>query len=144
MHKIIIFVISFFCLFFSTTPTFADDRIATEYICSQVGNRDDEAFTKCATCQAENGIWTALGCVPTTIDGIVESGLRLGLGLAGGFALLFIIFGSFTISSSTGDPQRLQTGQQMITSAVVGILLIVFSVIIMNIIGVQILAIPGF
>lgn len=115
-------------------------------LCFQVGEENYEACNSCIgePDNEDRNMWTAFGCIPTSPEGIVANLIRLGLSIAGGIALLFIVFGAFSIATSVGDPQKLQNGQQMITSAVIGILLIVFSVIIMNILGVQILAIPGF
>jgi hypothetical protein len=45
--------------------------------------------------------------------------------------------------SSAGNPERLTGGKEIITSAIAGLLLIIFSTIILKIIGVDILKIPG-
>ncbi len=79
-----------------------------------------------------------------TQEGLVTSLLRIGIGLAGGFVLLSILYGSFLLTTSSGDPKRVQEGQEMITSAIMGLLFVIFSVIILRFIGVSILQIPGF
>ncbi len=89
----------------------------------------------------------AAECVPTAIGCIDISGpsefvdtiLRLAIGLAGGIAMLLIIFGGIQILTSAGNPERVKAGKEMITSAIAGLLLIIFSVFILRIIGVQIL-----
>jgi hypothetical protein len=63
--------------------------------------------------------------------------------LAGGFALLLLLYGSFLLATSAGNPDQVQKAQDVIGSAVTGLLFIVFSVVILRIIGVDILGIPG-
>lgn len=120
-------------------PLFPGQIRNTKDLCRQAGDLEDD----CLTC-ADGEIWTALGCIPTSADGIVQSLFRIGLGIAGGAALLFILFGAFTISVSTGDPESVQKGRDMVTSAIIGLLFIIFSTVILQWIGVSILAIPGF
>jgi len=93
---------------------------------------------------APSALWTAFGCVQTSPTGMIQSFLRIILGLAGGIVLLVILYGAFLLTTSSGDPKRVQEGQEMITSAVMGILFIIFSVIILQFIGVKLLQIPGF
>jgi hypothetical protein len=47
------------------------------------------------------------------------------------------------ISTSAGDPKKLQAGKELLTAAISGLLLLIFSVFILRIIGVEILNIPG-
>jgi len=46
--------------------------------------------------------------------------------------------------TSRGDPNQLKAGQELLTSAISGLLLLIFSLVILRIIGVDILNIPGF
>ncbi|MBP9700640.1 hypothetical protein KBD71_05165 [Candidatus Woesebacteria bacterium] len=93
---------------------------------------------------APTALWTAFGCVQTSPTGMIQSFLRIILGLAGGIVLLVILYGAFLLTTSSGDPKRVQEGQEMVTSAIMGILFIIFSVIILQFIGVKLLQIPGF
>lgn len=90
------------------------------------------------------GFWTAFGCVETSAEGIVTSFLRIGLGIAGGFVLLSILYGAFLLTTSSGDPKRVQEGQEMVTSAIMGLFFVIFSIIILRFLGVTLLRIPGF
>lgn len=88
---------------------------------------------------------TDLGCIPT--DDPVEFTSRvygIGLGFIGGVALLFIILGGYQILSSQGDPEKLRKGKNMIFYAVIGIVLAVLGFGFYQIIGADILRIPGF
>lgn len=87
---------------------------------------------------------TAVGNIPTSPAGLVGFVLRLVLGLSGGIALILIIVGAYQMMTSQGNPERLQGAKETITSAIVGLLFIIFSLLLLEIIGVDILRIPGF
>lgn len=61
----------------------------------------------------------------------------------GGIALVLIAVAGFNIMTAAGDPQKLNGGRELLTAAVSGLVLIIFSVFILRLIGVQILQIPG-
>lgn len=70
--------------------------------------------------------------------------LTFAIGIAGGIAFLLIIFGAFQILTSSGNPEKIQAGKELITSALAGLLLIIFAVFILRLIAAEILKIPGF
>jgi hypothetical protein len=86
---------------------------------------------------------TAIGCLPTDFGGFVGIVLKFGMGIAGGIAFLLILLGGFQIITSAGNPEQLNAGKELVSSAVTGLLLIIFSVFFLKIIGVDILGIPG-
>lgn len=93
----------------------------------------------------QNSINTFLGCINISDQNeLITKILRFGIGIGGGIALLIILYGSFIVMTSQGDPKRLAAGQETITSAVMGLVLLIFSIFILKIIGVDILEIPGF
>ncbi len=95
-------------------------------------------------CNGGKGITTALGCVPTDPSAFIGFILTIGIGLAGGIAFLLILWGGFQILTSAGNPEQLNAGRELVSSAIAGLLLIIFSVFILRLIGVNILGIPGF
>jgi hypothetical protein len=121
---------------------------STFYVCNQIPDAAQKA--KCQACSEKGGkdnvtgIWTAVGCIPTSQEGIVTTIIKIGLGLSGGFALLLIISAGFQLSISQGDPKKAGEAREHITSAVMGLLFIIFSVVILQFIGISILRIPGF
>jgi hypothetical protein len=103
------------------------------------GNQD------CLSCVGNSNAWTAIGCITTSDpQAFVTWLLGAAIGLAGGIAVLLIIFGGFLIILSSGDPQRLQAGKEILSSAIIGLIVIIFAVFLLRIIGVEILKIPGF
>lgn len=98
----------------------------------------------CTPLGGGKGINTALGCISTDVTGDFFSNLiTIFVGLGGGLALLLILIGTAIITTSSGIPERIQAGQKIITSAISGLLFIILSVFIMNLIGVKILSLPG-
>jgi hypothetical protein len=91
-----------------------------------------------------NGINTAIGCIHTDPGSLINSLFSVSLGIAGGIAFLMILLGSLQIQTSTGNPERVNQGREIIEGAIIGLLLIIFSVFILRVVGVDVLAIPGF
>jgi len=98
----------------------------------------------CKQGKPEEGIQTALGCIPIK-DPTQFVGWLLGFAIkiAGGIAFLLIIFGAIKVLTSAGNPENVKAGQEMITSALMGLLFIIFSVFLLELVGVKILNIPG-
>lgn len=94
-------------------------------------------------CLDKASINTALGCIPTEPTKMINTIIRISLGLGGGIALLLILYGVFIITTSSGIPDKLNAGKDIITSAISGLVIIALSIVILNLIGTKILAIPG-
>ena len=146
----------------NTTPNNIAEQINDPYalehhaykICDQVSNalmtpEGANAKDRCIACIGGDelgraGIWTAVGCIPREPEKIVNSLLRLGLGMGGGFALIIILASGFVLSTSQGEPKRIEDAKGWLTSALVGMLFIIFSVTLLHFIGYSIFKIPGF
>ena len=95
-------------------------------------------------CNGESGINTALGCIPVNdTQALVTWFFRNFMGIAGGIALLLMIYGAFQIITSGGDPEKVSNGKSFITSAISGLLFMIFSLFLLRFIGVDILGLPG-
>lgn len=90
------------------------------------------------------GIPTALGCLATNPAQFIGSLFGIFLSLAGGIALLLIIYSGYRMVTSTGNPEALQGARETLTAAIVGLLFVIFSFVILEIIGVDILRLPQF
>lgn len=103
-------------------------------------------YGKCVDCtEKQGGIWTGFECIKSDVRGFVTNTLLgTGLGLAGGAAFLCIIYAAFLMQTSQGNTEKLKKAREYLTNCIMGLLLIIFSIIILRLIGVEILRIPGF
>ena len=122
-------------------------------MCERITNKAEvDACKECAgynpidkTYMEGGGIWTAIGCVKTSFSSFIkETIFPIGIGFAGAASLLCIIYAAFTMQTSGGSPEKVKKAQQILTSCITGLLLVIFSVFILRLIGVNILRIPGF
>jgi hypothetical protein len=97
-------------------------------------------------CVKDQSINTAIGCIPVLGNKEAFLGwiLKWAVGIGGGIAFLLIVYAGFMIMTSQGNPERLQAGKELLTSAISGLILLIFSIFILKVIGVDILQIPGF
>ncbi|EKE06396.1 MAG: hypothetical protein ACD_19C00014G0010 [uncultured bacterium] len=110
---------------------------------SLIGASFTSAFAQTCTPtggKADEGIDSAIGCIPVG-DTNQFMGWILGwaVGVGGGIAFLLIVYASFMVMTSQGDPARLKAGQELLTSAISGLIMLIFSVFILKFIGVDIL-----
>lgn len=150
-----LFFVIFSLLFGYTTSAFATQAFPTQPTCDLCGwcqpNPKPPNWTSCRQClYFSNGVpkqrtyYTVLGCLSTEPVFLVRSLLTILIGISGGTAFLSFLGGSALVLTSGGDPERLQSGKDTITSSLLGIFLIIFSVFLLRVIGVDILRIPGF
>lgn len=85
------------------------------------------------------GVKSGLGCIPTDPQAFINTATPWAIGIGSGIAFLLGLYGSLMIVISAGDPEKMQAGKEIITSAIAGLLLIVFAVFILRIIGVDVL-----
>lgn len=109
----------------------------------------DKDKENCATsagipCYNGEGIQTAIGCIHTEIKAFIQDLLSFIAAVAGGIGFLFMIFGAFQMVTSGGNPDNLKAGQERFKDAVIGLLFLLLSILLLQIIGVDILKIPGF
>jgi hypothetical protein len=89
-------------------------------------------------------IQTAIGPISTNPQSFTESIFNAILGIAGGIALLLIMVSGYKYMTSQGNPEAVKAATEQLTSAIIGLLFIILSFVILEIIGVDILKIPGF
>jgi len=118
--------------------------VANYDLCKQQIKEGTEEFIACQDCFSNNGIWTAVGCIPSNPESVIKTVITIGLAAGGGIVLIMILVGSFMLSVSQGDPNKTKEAKEIITSAIIGLLFVIFSVTILQFIGVSILRIPGF
>jgi len=99
---------------------------------------------ECSGCLNRGGIYTAFGCFTGDADEFTSQILKFAVGIAGGVSFLMLIYGAFLYTISAGDPKALDNAKGTISGALTGLIFIIFSVILLNMIGFQILQLPGF
>jgi hypothetical protein len=97
-----------------------------------------------ALSQNGNGISTAIGCIPTEPVPLITGLMRVFAGLAGGIAILLMASGSIQMMVSGGSADGLKKGRDQLVQAGIGLLFVFLSVTFLQIIGVNILNLPGF
>ncbi|MDP3941304.1 MAG: pilin [bacterium] len=90
------------------------------------------------------GVATPFGMLSTEPSGLVSDVLGYLLSISGMIALLLIIRSGYQIMTSSGNPEAIQEARERLTSAIVGLLFIIFSLVILQVVGVDILHIPEF
>jgi len=104
------------------------------------GNLATPGANPCSVTGASTGeCETALGTIPTNPKAFAEKVLGIGIGLGGGFAFILMVVGSIRVLTSSGDQQKLAGGRDQIVAAVAGLLFLIFSVLILEFIGVHII-----
>lgn len=105
--------------------------------------REKDDCNKCI--HDTKGVWTAIGCVETSFERFIgQTVLSVMLGLGGVISLVCIIYAAITIQTSRGDAEKIKTARERLTSCIVGLIMIIFSIFILRVIGVDLLGIPGF
>lgn len=133
------------------------DKLKFVDACKQIPDKDPDnpdpngIRQKCNNCMKidpatgkTEGVWTAIGCIPTNSVGAATGLTQVGLGLAGLFTLIQIIYGAYELTFSRGDTKIVSQARKRITDSVLALLFIVFSITILRFFGVDILRIPGF
>lgn len=87
---------------------------------------------------------SGIGDLNTAPQNFVQTLFRILMSISGGIALILIISSGYQIMTSQGDPEKIKAGRERFISAIVGLLFLIFSLVILEIIGVNILRIPGF
>lgn len=86
---------------------------------------------------------TALGSIAATPANFIRSAYTSILSMSGGIAVILIILSGYSMMTSQGNPEKVKAAQERLTAAIVGLLFIIFSFVILQVIGVDILALPG-
>lgn len=112
-------------------------------LCGKLVVPDEQA--KCLSCmQDEKHLWSAIGCIPINLANLIsQTIIPLFLSMGGGVSFLLMLYGIFLVMTSAGDVERLKNGKRHITSAIKGLLILIFALFIVRLIGVTILKIPG-
>ncbi|MBE2287909.1 MAG: hypothetical protein IAE95_00040 [Chitinophagaceae bacterium] len=122
-----------------------DEPLATgnsRRLCQNIENGEEQR--ECNNCIYRGGNWTALGCIYPDLKSFIQYQVfGFGIGIAGTVALGCIIYSAFLMQTSAGEPEKITKAQELMTSCIIGLIVVIFSVFILRVIGVDILRIPG-
>lgn len=86
---------------------------------------------------------TGVGPIRTDPAGFIKWFFGFLLGIGGGIALLLIIYSGYKFMTSRGDPEKTKGAKETFTSALVGLIFLIFSMVILQVIAGTILKVPG-
>jgi len=102
----------------------------------------DGTKTTVTTCQSiDSGVGISLATDP---GGLINTLVAIVLSVAGAIALLLIIISGYRLMVSQGNPENVKNAREQLTAAIIGLLFVIFSLVILQLIGVNILGLPGF
>lgn len=106
--------------------------------------KSEEESNRCFTCMKDGGYFSAIGCLYFQPERfLLINVFGLGVRLAGLYVFLCIIYSAIQIQLAGGNPEKLKSERERLTSCIIGLLIVLFSVFILRIVGVNILSIPG-
>lgn len=78
---------------------------------------------------------TGLNCESQSANQLIRTVINWLLGITFGVAILFLIIGGFRVIASGGNPDGQKKGKDTIINAVIGIVIIVLSYVIVNVVA---------
>lgn len=77
---------------------------------------------------------SGLRCEDTTVNGFIRLVINWLLGIAFGVAVLFLIVGGFWYITAAGNEEQAEKGKSSVINAIIGIVIIVLSYVIINVV----------
>lgn len=96
-------------------------------------------------CNGTEGVDTAIGCVPTgNLQLTVGFVLKFALGASAGIIVLMLIATGYNLLTSQGNPEKLAAAKENVVSIFSGLILIIFSLVLLQTVGSSVLGLPTF
>lgn len=127
----------------------APKPIDADEICSKdsgTGNADDKRssaekgriYGECMTClQKSNYLWTGVGCMEATLNGVITTIIRIFYGIITALMLIKIIIAGYKYYG--GDPEQLKDSKMEIFSAIGAAFALTLGIVALRYIGIDIL-----
>jgi len=94
----------------------------------------------CVHCAQNLGYWSSFGCIPLSLGDLISKViLNVGIGLGGFVSILCVTLNAIRLQLSRGDSSKIQSVRENMTSCILGLVLILFSVFILRIVDITIL-----
>jgi hypothetical protein len=91
----------------------------------------------CGGSDFTENVWTELGCIKATENGIIVAVMRVFIGVVTGLAVIRFIQAGIMLN--TDDPEKIKEGKSIAISAVAAIVFGALIPIILNFVGIKIL-----
>lgn len=91
-----------------------------------------------------NTFGSTFGGFSTDPNGFIQKIFAILLSVSGGIALLLIIRAGYNMMTAQGNPEKLNNAREQLVAAMVGLVFLIFSFVFLQLIGFDILHIPGF
>ena len=107
----------------------------------------------CQTSSNQPGVKTPIGCLPYIDAGLnpASAGRAMITALIGWFMsmagvvfLLLIVYGAFLLTTGGGDTKKIQSGKEIVSAGIAGMVLIVLTLTILNFLGLHVLNLGPF
>ena len=95
--------------------------------------------TKCVSIDTDLGI-----SLPTEPGPLINALVGIVLSAAGGIAIVLIMISGYKMMISQGNPEQIKDAREQLTAAIIGLLFVIFSLVILQFIGINVLNLPGF
>lgn len=94
-------------------------------------------------CQIQTGLGVKINFTGGPGE-FIKTLMGILFGIIGGIATILIIFSGYRLMVSQGNPEKIQGAKDQLTAAIIGLLFTIFSLVILQTIGYDILRLPGF
>jgi hypothetical protein len=92
----------------------------------------------------DTAIDTALGCLSVETKGFTIALLQFLAGVAGAVSLVIMLIATIQIMTGGDNAEQVKKGKELFTSAITGLLFIIFSVTLLRIVAGDIIQLDGF
>jgi hypothetical protein len=87
---------------------------------------------------------STFGGFSTDPEGFIQKVFAVLLSVSGGIALLLIMRSGYSLMTAQGNPEKINNAREQLVAAIVGLIFLIFSFVFLELIGYDILHIPGF
>jgi len=115
------------------------DNLGVFLTCNDFSTLEKDTCLTCYDTCSPTGTcsYSSLGCIQTTQNGVIVRIFQIGLGVVGALAIARFI--QAALLRQTADPSKIQESYDIITSLIIGIVVLLGSTVILRFIGVDIL-----
>ena len=82
-----------------------------------------------------NYVYTDFGCIDATTSGVINFMYAFLLAIAVMIDLVIFIISGYLIMTSNGDPDKINRGKTLFKNAIIGLIVIIFAVVLLQLIG---------